>query len=257
MEVALVAMATFLAWLIARTWAKAVPDATAKIASGIVIDGLMVGALAARIAYVVRWWPDYSLDLWSVIAIADGGFYSWLGVLAGIGYIAWRGSKTTNFWPALGASFIGVGFWLLASIMIVSLQQSLTLPNITLQRLDNQQNTMLNEHLGKPLVINLWATWCPPCRREMPMFARAQQLFPEVTILMINQGEDSDAIVRYLNKQGLNIDNVLLDLHSRTMRELGAHALPTTLFFDAEGTMKHAHQGELTLAVFRDSIRKL
>lgn len=256
-EVALLAMAVVLAWLVARTWAKSIEDASTKVASGLIIDGLMIGLLAARLAYVARWWADYWASPWSIIAIGDGGFYSWVGIPVGLGFIAWRSYKTANRWPALGSSLVGFSFWVLASLMIVSLQQSLTLPDISLTRIEDQSSTTFSEHLGKPLVINLWATWCPPCRREMPMFEKAQQQFPEVTILMVNQGEDSDAIARFLKQQGLDINNILLDPHSRSMRELGANALPTTLFFDAEGSMQHAHMGELTLAVFRDSIRKL
>lgn len=256
-EVVLIAMAAVMAWLVARTWARAVPDALAKLASGFIIDALLVGVLCARLAYVARWWPDYWAQPLSIFAIADGGFYSWAGVPVAFIFLWWRTRASANRWPSLGAAFIGVGFWLLASLMIVSLQSSLVLPNLSLTQYSNQQSTELHQYLGKPLVINLWATWCPPCRREMPMFERAQQQFPEVTILMVNQGEDADAIRRYLQQQGLTINDVLLDPHSRSMRELGANALPATLFFDAQGNMKYAHMGELSLAAFRDNLRKI
>lgn len=255
-EVTLVVMATVLAWLVARTWAKA-KEVSAKKISGLIIDALLVGAIAARLAYVAYWWSDYRSDLWSLIAIADGGFVSWIGVLAGLGFIAWRTRKVTaERWPSLGSALVGVGFWLLASVMVISLQQSLVLPSTVLTTMNDEQ-VQLADYLDKPLVINLWATWCPPCRREMPMFEKAQAQFSDINVVMVNQGEDPQTILKYLEKQGLKIDNVLLDMHSRSMRELGANALPTTLFFDAQGNMKHSHIGELTLPAFKDAARKL
>lgn len=255
-EVVLVAMATLFAWLVARTWAKA-KEADSKSSSGLIVDALLVGALAARLAYVLYWWDDYSHDWRAIIAIGDAGFISWVGVLAGLGFILWRTRNSlVERWPALGSALIGVGFWLLASVMIVSLQQSLVLPSVSLVTLEGQ-DAQLSDYLDKPLVINVWATWCPPCRREMPMFEQAQKLHPEVNVVMVNQGEDPQTIVNYLQQQGLTVDNVLVDRHSHTMRELGAHALPTTLFFDAQGNMKHSHMGELTLPAFKDALRKV
>ena len=255
-EVALVFMAAILAWLVARTWAKS-KDVDPKTASGLIMDALLIGALAARLAYVLYWWRDYQQDWWAVIAISDGGFISPVGIVVGLAFIIWRARNVQGLrLPSVGAALIGIVFWLLASVMIVSLKQSLVLPSTPLSTMDHQP-TQLSNYLDKPLVVNVWATWCPPCRREMPMFEAAQQQFPELNIVMVNQGEDPYTIHQFLEQQGLKIGNILLDPHSRSMRELGANALPTTLFFDTQGNMKHSHIGELTLPAFKDALNKL
>ena len=101
---------------------------------------------------------------------------------------------------------------------------------------------------GQPMVVNLWATWCPPCRREMPTLQQAQQDNPAVTFVFANQGEAAETITAYLQQQPLQLDNVLVDSFSALSEAVGSRGLPTTLFFDAEGRLLDSHVGELSAA---------
>ncbi|WP_155718381.1 TlpA family protein disulfide reductase, partial [Pseudomonas fluorescens] len=101
---------------------------------------------------------------------------------------------------------------------------------------------------GGPLVINLWATWCPPCRREMPVLENAQRMRPDVTFLFVNQAESMQSVSTYLATQGLNLDNVLFDASGRLGQAVGSMALPTTLFYQADGRLINSHLGELSEA---------
>lgn len=256
LEVFLLFSAVVFAWLVARHWAKR-QQQSARTASGWIVDAVLLGAITARVAYVLVWWPDYRGDWRAMLAIADGGFVSWLGVLVGFLWLFGRVyTQPALRWPVLGSAVMGVSAWLLASVMLLSLQQSLVLPSTTLSTLEGQE-VQLEQYLDKPLVVNVWATWCPPCRREMPMLAHAQSLFSEVNIVLLNQGEDPYAVNKYLASQGLQMNNILIDLHSHSRYELGAHALPTTLFFDQQGKMQHAHVGELTLPALKDALQKV
>ena len=99
---------------------------------------------------------------------------------------------------------------------------------------------------GKVAVVNLWATWCAPCQREMPALQRAQQQYPGVHFVFANQGESVEQVQRYLALKGLALEHVLLDRHGQVARHFQQRALPTTFFFDADGTLVEARTGELS-----------
>jgi thiol-disulfide isomerase/thioredoxin len=106
----------------------------------------------------------------------------------------------------------------------------------------------LADYQGGPLVINLWATWCPPCRREMPVLESAQRMRPDVTFLFVNQAESMQSVSIFLITQGLTLDNVLFDASGRLGQAVGSMALPTTLFYTADGRLINSHLGELSQA---------
>ena len=110
---------------------------------------------------------------------------------------------------------------------------------------------------GKPMVVNLWASWCPPCRREMPVLAAAQQREAGVNFVFVNQGEDGATAQRYLSEGRLGLANVLLDPGAALGREVGSGALPTTLFYDASGRLVDTHLGELSAASLASKLSPL
>jgi len=110
---------------------------------------------------------------------------------------------------------------------------------------------------GQQVVINFWATWCPPCRREMPVLAEAQRLYPQVTFVFANQGEGAGEVHTFLASQTLQLDNVLLDSGGRLGQLVGSRALPTTLFYDAEGRQVGSHLGELSSASLARALETL
>ena len=106
----------------------------------------------------------------------------------------------------------------------------------------------LSSYQGGPLVINLWATWCPPCRREMPVLQKAQTQNQDVTFLFVNQGESMQSVSTFLETQGLNLNNVLFDSGGQLGQKVGSMALPTTLFYSPQGRLLSSHLGELSEA---------
>lgn len=100
---------------------------------------------------------------------------------------------------------------------------------------------------GKPLVVNLWASWCAPCRRELPLLAAAQkESAGQTRFVFANQGEDVFTAEQYLAATGLNVDNAVLDASRALGQRFGSSALPVTLFFDAGGRLVASHIGELS-----------
>lgn len=209
---------------------------------------LLVALVVARLAFVGVYLEHYREQPWQTLDIRDGGFMAWPGVLAALLLGAWQAWRTPAIRTSLaGALAVGVFSWGLGSLALYGFEQGTRLPELSLR--DSNGNTVaLQDYVGKPLVVNLWATWCPPCRREMPVLAEAQRNHPELTILFVNQGEGQGEVNRYLQAEALGLANVLLDSGGRLGQHVGSMALPSTLFYDAEGRQLGSHLGELSRA---------
>lgn len=107
------------------------------------------------------------------------------------------------------------------------------------------------------MVVNLWATWCPPCRREMPVLAEAQTERDDIDFVFVNVGEEPETINDFLGSETLELQNILLDRNNRLGSMTGAHVLPTTLFYNADGMLVDSHTGELSRATLRQGLEKL
>ena len=129
-------------------------------------------------------------------------------------------------------------------------------PKVSLRNLQ-QQKVELVQFIGKPTVINLWASWCPPCRREMPVFHQAQKNYPNVQFVFINQSEDAATVDTYLRQYTLDLNWVLLDANGITAQKTGMYGLPSTLFFNAQGQLVESHMGEITHAALDHYVQKM
>lgn len=110
---------------------------------------------------------------------------------------------------------------------------------------------------GRPAVVNLWASWCAPCRAEMPLLAAVQQQRPDVRVVFVNQGESAAAVQTYLQRSGLQLDQLWLDPGAALGPALGSNGLPTTVFVDAHGRIVDAHMGMLNAAALRLRLQRL
>jgi thiol-disulfide isomerase/thioredoxin len=207
----------------------------------------LLGLLVARVAFVIAYWSQYRDSPWQAVDIRDGGFLAWVGVLTiivGGALYGWQRARSRR--PlALGLGS-GLLFWLLSQLALSFYQQGAALPDLTLRNA-NGESVRLADYKGRPLVINLWATWCPPCRREMPVLHAAQQQRDDVVFLFVNQAESPKTVADFLDTQGLALDHVLFD-DGELAQQVGAMALPSTLFYTAEGRLQGSHLGELSNA---------
>jgi thiol-disulfide isomerase/thioredoxin len=109
---------------------------------------------------------------------------------------------------------------------------------------------------GKPVVINFWATYCPPCRAEMPLLQTRAGPQSGVQLLYVNEGNSRQAAREFLDSLGIH-QAALLDADLSVGRAYGVIALPTTVFVRADGTIGARHVGQLDDAVLAAQISNL
>jgi cytochrome c biogenesis protein CcmG/thiol:disulfide interchange protein DsbE len=97
----------------------------------------------------------------------------------------------------------------------------------------------------RPIVLNFWATWCLPCREEMPLLERTAVAHPEVAFLAVDLDEDGDKIRAFFDELGLQRLEPLLDVGLDTARRYGLASVPSTFFIDSGGTIRHIQIGEM------------
>lgn len=221
------------------------------------IDMLLVALLAGRLVFVLQWWELYRQDPWSIIRPGDGGYSVWAALIAGLAFGVWRARRRVALRrPFAWGTVAGLATWaLLAGSLVLMQRAGIRLPDTQLERLEGG-TVQLSGLADKPMVVNLWATWCPPCRREMPVLAEWQRSNPGITFVFANQGEGGEAIRRYLENAGLSLQNVVLDPFSSVSQHTGSRGLPTTLFFNAQGQLVDTHMGELTRASLAHKLRR-
>ncbi len=183
---------------------------------------LLVGLVAARLAFVLRWHDQYFDLPLSILNIRDGGWEPAAGVVVALLFGLQRARRQAGLRkPVLAAAFTTGAVLLLGGIAtFLMAPAAVPLPPLTLSSLEGRP-VSLADFAGKPTVVNLWATWCPPCRREMPALQQAQAANPDVNIVFVNQGEEPGVIAAFLDRQGLALSNVLVDPQSQRRRGAG------------------------------------
>lgn len=129
-------------------------------------------------------------------------------------------------------------------------------PDFTLTSLDGETVT-LSDYIGRPVVLNYWATWCPPCRIEMPHLQQASEQYGgRVTFLGINQAEGEQLIRDFRDEYDLTYP-LLLDPNLTAHNLYSAINLPTTVFIDADGVVREVIVGAVNTAVLQDRLERL
>ena len=112
-----------------------------------------------------------------------------------------------------------------------------TAPQFTLPDMDGEMFS-LSSYKGKTVIINFWATWCPPCREELPSMNRAWAKIKDGNIAMIaiNVGEDEDTIFSFMGDYPIDFQ-VLLDQSGEVIKQWPIKGLPTTFVIDPQGRL--------------------
>lgn len=117
-------------------------------------------------------------------------------------------------------------------------------PDFTLQTLEGDTVT-LSDLRGRPVVVNFWATWCPPCRAEIPALdAVYRERAGDVVILGVDVQENPATVAAFVDEIGMSYP-VPLDPNAEVARLYRVRAFPTTVFVDADGIVRHIVSGPL------------
>ena len=105
---------------------------------------------------------------------------------------------------------------------------------------EDGNNYHLSDYRGKVVLINFWATWCPPCREEMPAMERLWQKVQNknIVILAINVGEDADTIFEFTGQYPVSFP-LPMDIDGKVLKSYPVRAFPTTYIINPEGMVTH------------------
>lgn len=218
----------------------------------------LISLLAGRAGFVLFHFDVYRQNPMDILNVRDGGFSLIVALIVAAGVLAasmWRRPASRR--PILlsllaGAATLGMAY----AGFNLTRHELPVVPDIMMTSLEGQ-SIPISQFQGKPAVINLWATWCPPCRREMPALQEGQHLNPDINFVFANQGESRDIVDMYLTQEGLSLENVLLDQEGVLGEGIESRGLPTTLFLDQEGRLVDIRLGELSSATLQDRLDAL
>jgi len=130
-------------------------------------------------------------------------------------------------------------------------------PDFELTALDGQ-NLRLSSLRGKPVLINFWATWCAPCRAEMPALDQAQRTHAEqgLTVLAVDVQEGPVLVRGFIDEMGLGL-NPLLDTTSDVSATYRTIGLPISFFVDRNGIIRDIVIGGMTEQMIQTKLQKI
>lgn len=266
-------LARWIAALLARRWGLD-PSWTRNTADGALVTGLV----AARLGYAALYWSAYAPAPWTVLYFWQPGYLAVAGLAGGALYVLYRlrGQDPVRRLASLRA--VSTGFAAGATILAAALGSmgwfanaggagiGDKAPDIRLVDLAGEP-AALSDLKGKGVVLNFWATWCPPCRREMPLLESAWNEYrsKNVVIVGIDVGESPDKVRPFVDSMGLTYPIWTdagtgaegFDDTNELLARFGGVGLPTTVFIGADGIVKHVYVGELSRGTLQEWLPRL
>jgi thiol-disulfide isomerase/thioredoxin len=218
-----------------------------------------IGLLVARAAWVAGHPAAYAERPLEALYVWQGGFLAWAGVAAGTAWAFWRARAAGRrpgvvVTPALVAA--AAALVALIALPAAPARPALAQLDLAVTDVDGRAQPVADWR-GRPTVLNLWATWCGPCRRELPLLIDEVGGAGDTRLALVSQAEAPEVVRSYMEGRGLPMDDVWLDRAGALGREMGVVGLPTTVFLDASGQVVEVAFGELSRARLRASLERL
>ena len=116
--------------------------------------------------------------------------------------------------------------------------------------------SLMDDLRGTPVVVNLWASWCEPCEREMPMLSQAARAHPDVQFLGVDTLDAREGAEEFIAEYGVPFPS-LFDPDGVIRTDLDSFGLPVTVFFDADGNQVAKVDGELSQTTLDEHLATL
>ena len=144
---------------------------------------------------------------------------------------------------AAARAFVGATLALVAGASVPAPAPSAIAPDFTLRTMEGP-NLRLQEQRGRVVLVNFWATWCGPCRQEMPHLNRLYDKYRSsgFVLLGVNVDDDTRKAADLAAKLGLKFP-VLLDTDKKVSRVYDMSAMPATVLIDRDGRVRYVHRG--------------
>lgn len=181
--------------------------------------------------------------------------WCWVILAAVVMSTACRGGNAGNGPPAAGAP--DLAFAHPADLSVEIIREPVTVENVVMHDLDGHEIT-LDDLRGRVVLVNFWATWCRPCRQEIPDLVKLQELYADhLQVIGVSMDEGGvDAVRAFADELGMNYP-VVMATPELTTRFPGVFALPTTFVVDTEGRMAQTHVGLVHASVIEQETRYL
>ena len=134
-----------------------------------------------------------------------------------------------------------VSMWIVAPANAASIQGKA--PNFTLKS-NTGKNVKLSELRGQVILLNFWASWCGPCRQEMPLLEKLHKRYSALgfTVLGVNVEEDPRKAKTLLKDISVSFP-ILFDTSNKVSKQYKVSAMPSTVMIDRDGNMRYLHKG--------------
>jgi thiol-disulfide isomerase/thioredoxin len=224
-------------------------------ASNTLLILLLAGLVLGRLVFLVRFYDSYD-SFWQMLDIRDSGI-DYTAAAIGFAVVLFLKLRQDQQRKALLSGVLTmIGTYAVFTLVITLGRSHTALPESRFMRLDGKQVKITDIGQNKPTIVNLWTSGCGPCQREMPLLELAEQRHSNVTFVMLNQRESSEAAQQFLQRKGFNFQHVLLDSSGEIATNMGVFSLPVTLFFDVNGQLVLRHMGELSAASLQQNIEQ-
>jgi thiol-disulfide isomerase/thioredoxin len=223
--------------------------------------------LGARLGFVILNWSAYQATPWTALYLWQPGYFYQTGLLFGAGYLLWYIYNCSSqlrkpLLHLLVGSYVAAGILFTSAIYSLDLLRQPDIPGIgdrapdfSLQNLSGETVT-LSSLAGRAVIINFWATWCPPCRREMPLLEQIQNKYGNkgLTVVGIDVDEPLELVKPYISSVNVSYP-IWVDAppgtpgYDRTQAifsRFGGVGFPSTIFIDRAGIIQNIYIGELS-----------